>query len=284
MEHDQEEEDSVYDFLYVDAKRLALFLSQFNQFGHLTSLTRAATETGTKSGGLNVQILKVDTGSTAQTSQTRQFDTQWIAPLSFLDEVSKRGMLTRNLESARIGGLSLVTGKLSVFDLKVMQTAWSLDHVRQLILAGDGVDEQAYVSRQEKRKNARNNNSQLSSPKEAAIELIKNQPHAIVSTLRINSHTVWTSIQSEGLTISASDLMIKHGIRIAGEWSMVGIVDALPDNCDGDPFSLDEQAALSLGSLGGVIMGIAPALREVLGRPKSAYGMTPLMIFREISG
>ncbi len=29
MVQDQEKEDSVYDFLYIDSKRIALFLSQF---------------------------------------------------------------------------------------------------------------------------------------------------------------------------------------------------------------------------------------------------------------
>ena len=53
MAQDPEKGDSVYDFLYVDARRIAVFLSQFGQYGHLTSLTRAELEASSTSGGLN---------------------------------------------------------------------------------------------------------------------------------------------------------------------------------------------------------------------------------------
>jgi hypothetical protein len=123
-----EQGDSVYDFLYVDARRIAVFLSQFNQYGHLTLLTRAASETSSTSGGVNVVAAKLDTGASEQTSQTRQFDPQWLAPLSFLDQANERGMIFRDLVQARIGQLVLVSGRLAMFDLGVMRDAWNLKH------------------------------------------------------------------------------------------------------------------------------------------------------------
>ena|ERR1700730_5384451 len=101
-------EDSVFDFLYIDALRLAHFLSQFSEFGHLTTLTRSVSETGSSSGGVNLHVAKIDTAVSGQTAQTRQFDAQWIAPLSFLDRANERGMISRGLGEARIGRLVLV--------------------------------------------------------------------------------------------------------------------------------------------------------------------------------
>ena len=54
MALDRERDDSVYDFLYVDARRIAVFLSQFSQYGHLTTLTRAVSETSSAGGGINL--------------------------------------------------------------------------------------------------------------------------------------------------------------------------------------------------------------------------------------
>lgn len=281
-----EKDDSVYDFLYIDSRRLALFLSQFDQYGHLTALTRSVNETASKSGGVNVQIAKMDTSSSAQTAQTRQFDTQWVAPLTFLDQANQRGMISRDLENSGIGRLSLVTGELALFDLAVIQTAWGLDHVKKLLKQASSASTPQPINRQERRKSEKVGGGDPSSEFDAAISLLKTFPHAILATIQVDGQSVWSSVHADGLIVSASDLMIKHGVHIAGPWNMVGVVDALPDQDEPDQAAIvrQEAAAASLGSLGPFISGIAPAVRGLLGRPKSAYGMTPLLIFREVSG
>src|SRR5436305_1846102 len=117
MAQDPEKGDSVYDFLYVDARRIAVFLSQFEQYGHLTSLTRTVSETSSASGGVSVVAAKLDTAASEQSSQTRQFDPQWLVPLAFLDKADQRGMIVRDLGDARIGQLVLISGRLAMFDL-----------------------------------------------------------------------------------------------------------------------------------------------------------------------
>ena len=281
-----EKDDSVYDFLYIDSRRLALFLSQFSQYGHLTALTRSVNETASKSGGVNVQIAKMDTTSSEQTAQTRQFDTQWVAPLTFLDQANQKGMISRDLENSHIGRLSLVTGELALFDLAVIQTAWGLDHVKNVLRQASSTSAPQPTNRQERRKSEKTGGGDLSSGFEAALSLLKTFPHAILATIQVNGQSVWSSVHADGLIVSASDLMIKHGVHIAGPWNMVGVVDALPDQEEPDQAAnaRQETAAASLGSLGAFIGGIAPAVRGMLGRPKNAYGMTPLLIFREVSG
>ena len=74
--------NSVYDFLYVDQQRLAQFESQFSQYGNLTELTRSVGEVSSSGRVLNVHVAKVDTTTSGQTSQTRAFDPQWLAPFS----------------------------------------------------------------------------------------------------------------------------------------------------------------------------------------------------------
>jgi hypothetical protein len=70
---------------------------------------------------------------------------------------------------------------------------------------------------------------------------------------------------------------------------MVGILDALPDDVapsietDPERFVAHQTAALSLGSLWEVIAAIAPVARVALGRPPASFGMTPLVVFREIA-
>ena len=87
------------------------------------------------------------------------------------------------------------------------------------------------------------------------------------------------------MVTKTSDLLLKHGSIIQGEWAIVGVLDAMPDG--GAPAEGYDAEFASL--LGGSVIGTAaahlgPVARNMLGRPAGSYGMTPLLIFREISG
>jgi hypothetical protein len=69
---------------------------------------------------------------------------------------------------------------------------------------------------------------------------------------------------------------------------MLGILDAFPDD-NSEAEQMESEAAstasseMLAGSPFGELMNLMlPFIRPLLGRPFSAYGMTPLMIFREI--
>jgi hypothetical protein len=80
-------------------------------------------------------------------------------------------------------------------------------------------------------------------------------------------------------------LLLKHGVGIEGTWSMLGVLDALPisgfDEMKADLSQV--TAAESLGALGLLLGKLGPAIRRMLGRPDGSYGITPLLIFREVS-
>lgn len=288
--------DSVYDFLYVDARRIAVFLSQFSEYGHLTSLTRAASESSSTSGGVNVVAAKLDTGTSAQTNLTRQFDPQWLAPLSFLDQASQRGMIVRDLAEARIGQLALVSGRLAMFDLGIMRSAWGIDAIKDAIIqqasneaAGSAESNAHQMSRNERQRLERERKVAVTKEIGANLEMLKLLPHTIQTSIRTKEIEIWSSLPEENLIVPASELLIKHGHVVAGEWTMVGVVDAFPDQpiptveADADQFVTFALAAMSLGALWQMIAALAPIARMALGRPQTSFGMTPLLIFREVS-
>src|SRR4051794_34309148 len=129
MARDQEKEDSVFDFLYIDSCRIALFLSQFSQYGHLTSLTRTRTESATSSGALDIKLAKIDGSESESSTLNRQFDAQWVAPLSFLDQARQRGMI-KALTDGRIGNLVIVDGELEIRDLTIIKRAFEFPAMR----------------------------------------------------------------------------------------------------------------------------------------------------------
>ena len=74
--------------------------------------------------------------------------------------------------------------------------------------------------------------------------------------------------------------MLKHGAILSGTWNIVGILDALPEVVESDT---SVAAALGNTPLAQVVQSLAPLVRQIMGRPAHAYGLTPLLILREIS-
>lgn len=315
-EPDKAATDSVFDFLYHDARRVASYLAQFNDFGSLTSIqhTEAAQRAQQKTGALSAEgglagVAKAGGSSTAQSGShyqetaQRVYDPLWTNALSFLDFMQKRDLLRRDLQDARIGQIVMFSGDLSLFDLGVLKKMWDLPAVKKAMLQAAKSDEEqkaaaevVYGNRKERRKAAASfsgrKDSSVSNENEVAIEMLSVLPHMIQMSVSTSEHSVWACLREEFMVGSPSELMMKHGLTINGTWHIVGVVDALPDGDDyyppegGMPLSILQQmvAGSKLGYLAFTIAGtLIPPIRQMLGRPRDAYGLTPLLVFREIS-
>ena len=297
--------DSVYDILYHDARRVGLFLSQLDPSGHLTGLKQtesAETGSGMKVGAnISGGMIMARGGATLEDQRTanqresleRTYDPLWTNALTLLDFLDQRKMIQRDLHKSRIGQIVLVNGGLALFDLSMLKACWEIPSIRALMMGSVAAGQSSpSLTRQQPRQQRRQGER---SPKEApppiaadpvtiALDLLKHLPHGILASIRQYGDVIWCVLRDESLVIPSSDLLLKHGVSVPGTWNMLGILDALPDNgADGETLSQSAAADL-LGALGPLVGGLAPAIRATLGRPAEAYGMTPLLIFREISG
>jgi len=284
MPHAPETTDSVYDFLYVDNDRIALYLSQFDQHGHLTTITKSVSTSDRTTGTLNSVVAKAEGMSDTTTALAKHFDTQWVAPLLFLDRSNQRGMIKRELSSANLGQIVLSSGKIDFYDPTAMKDSLAIASIKKLIQDGAlnsqiGNHNSLPAPLKKKKDKEFIDNFNL------AFDMLKILPHSKQLTIRGEVNTVWCSLNSDCLIGTSSDLMLKYGANIPGCWHVVGILDAKPES----GFEADEQqegSTYSSDSGEGVMAqfytAIAPLARTVLGRPNSAYGVTPLLIFREV--
>ena len=282
----QEKEDSVFDFLYVDAQRIAVFLAQVDENGHLTGLSKTVSTTSNKGGTWNAQIAKRDFSDSEQSSIHKQFDPRWIAPLNFLAEA--QSMMKRDLEAARIGDLVLTSGELSMFDMSLLEKAWKLDFVKKAVVSSMGEQTQSVIrgrSRSERRRAGKlQESASAQKDAEAGLEFMGILPHLIQATIANGDHTVWCILREESLTTPANEIFLKHGVAVSGTWHIVGMIDALPDY-ESDEISRYNQivAANRLGGMSAAFAShIVIPVKTALGRPKEAFGITPILIFRQI--
>jgi hypothetical protein len=229
------------------------------------------------------------------------YDPLWLNARRLMDYLAEREMIVHELAKARIGQFALIRGKLAVFDLAMFREGWKQPAIRKAMLqeVGKNSEQQAQGDntlsrnqREQAKRDHRAKQEQEQPAMDAGLELLKLMPHAIQASLKTDDWSVWSSLREAGLVNSAADLFLKHGVAIAGEWTMLGILDALPhDDIESAPnrmldFFLEQRlAALSLGVIAGqALPSLAPMGQMLLGRPAQSYGMTPLLIFREVSG
>jgi hypothetical protein len=227
---------SVYDILYADAKRIGLLLSQFGSEGVLTELTRATNTSSETGGGIDIKIVKGDQKEGEKSELTRRFDPQWLIPLIFLRET--QSMLVGDITKARIGQFVLMSGALTILDLSILRLLWDVPFVQSSIAAGAKSEDMTAITAltRHDRRAARARGS-AASTKNPALEYVQNilnvvkvMPHGILANLVDKyKREFWCSLREDALIVPSSDLMLKHGTTMSGEWSAVGILDAVPD-------------------------------------------------------
>ncbi len=304
---------SVLDILYCDATRVGAFLSQFDELGVPTRVS--VSESMQKALGRSFKFgvgaglpavgnatLNVERGAPTQSGQqgeTRDYDPLWANAFALLDYLETNELIVRSLDAARIGQFVLATGSMSVMDLTLFKDLWATPGFKALIKSSQQKEtDVSSPNRQQRRANKQKSTvnteeSFASNATDTAFSIVSMLPHATQARVIVpeNNQTVWSSLRPEGMVISPSDILLKHGLAVAGEWSMMGILDALPDTDDSGNINPEGYDALFRGQIaatnnpfGEMMMHMLPFVRPMLGRPFNAFGMTPLLIYRKISG
>jgi hypothetical protein len=283
---DPEPEDSVLDVLYADTRRVSALLSQFGTDGVLTEFTRL-TEAGSEADrALDLKVVKLGTKENDRSATTRRFDPQWLIPFLLLDKASDQ--IHRDVTSAPIGSLAMVKGRLVVTDPMLLKELWKSPVMRKNLLAESSKTATLppHATSAEKAA-ARAAAAESKAQAESLFEILPMLPHSPQLSVLTEDEVVWSTIDQSYLVGTVSDLILKHGDRVAGEWSMVGVLDARPVSEDDNWGVLSAYDKMRLGymqdSIWKAALDIGPAVKMALGRPLTSYGMTPLIVFREVA-
>lgn len=263
-------DDSVYDFLYVDQRRIGLLLSQFGQDGVLTELVREAASGSESRGGIDIKIIKVDAKDKEDSKLSRRFDPQWLIPLLFLDQTKER--LRRDIEKAAIGALVLVEGDLWLTETSSLQAMYEKGALRSVAVkraresakaAGVQFDQTAF---------------------DLEVDLIARSPPQVQFHLHMAKGSVWSTLRPTGLITPPEEIASKHGVIVEGKWHVLGVKDAEPEPGRTLMDNRAEQLAAKYGPRGHLsdMLHTAEIRRRMFGRPVDAYGVIPLLIFRPV--
>lgn len=300
----EEGSDSVYDFLYQDAARIGSLLSQLGD-GPLQSFKRViATGSndkqeasyGGKIGVSGTGAHRTETEGTAsenRESLERGYDPLWGNALLLLDILHGRGVIRRKLDGATIGQFVIASGALVIMDLAMLRDLWRRPSFQQLIKAEANNQDPAISlpqglaagNRAERRRQGKSQErSAIAQPSvtEIGLDLVDLLPHTIQGWILEPDCEAFFTLQAGGLTIPSGDLMLKHGAHVGRGWNVLGIVDAVPGGMSEE--DINDLVRVTMGSaMGQLVTGLAQPVRELMGRPDTAYSVTPLLIFRPVA-
>jgi hypothetical protein len=239
---DPESLNSVLDFIYVDSKRISLYLAQFSQYGNLTTLVHSTSKKDEDRAKFGVSIgprafrgeAMSDTAETADTSLQKHYSTQWIAPLSLLEELQARDMIKRTLEDVQIGDIFILPGSLSLFDTSMWAKVWDVVAAQH-----DAKPRRDQGSRHPRRSTSdrglARSATNPSQPVDATgLRIIGALEQLAFLNFQSKGRRFWSLAESGCIVGGSTGLALKCGATIPGTWHMVAVLDAMPETESGD--------------------------------------------------
>lgn len=269
-EQESPSEEYLSDYAYIDTDRLAHYYAQLSKDGLITQ-SKKSSKTADKSFG-NVGFKAVVT-ATAHTELGTEhaiehmIDPAFSRPQQTLDALYENGYLGTDLKSAGIGELVLIKGRVSIFDIRLLRDMWQ--HMGNLVSKSAGEGQTLKLKDRQRLQAASKKEFEEIAP------LVAKLPHSIQGTFLTPEEAAWFTLEPKHMRINPEDIVFKHGCDLPGEWHMLGIVDARPE----DALDIDVITRVSTEMEGGLRLMLLH-LRGMMGRPFDRYGITPVVIFR----
>ena len=307
-EHDAQSTDSVYDFLYHDARRIGSFLAQFDNLGHLQQVTSSETVAKGAKRGYSLKVggslpvpgspegaeggitFGVDPSQSGSEALARVYDPLWTNALALLDCLDERGLIQRDVSAARLGQFVIASGKLSILNTEMVPKFWESQAIREM--AARQWSENARTQWAANPENAKLKGGQRDRAEKlvfnaatqmakGGLDILASFPHSAQCSIDGTNFSVWSSLSADGMVGTVADLSLKHGTELPGEWHLLGVLDALPDQIPAQTAIVNTGVPQHFGTL---IRNLSNLGRTMLGRAPGAYGMTALLLFREAGG
>jgi hypothetical protein len=199
------------------------------------------------------------------------------------------GLIGRDLATARLGQFVIASGNLTVLNPATLQKIVGSTNFQQHMIKKatdafrkqwNAVPQNAKLNRADKIKAEAVAVEVMEENARMNMELLLHYPYSAQCTITGSDFSVWSTLTGEGTVGPVADLSLKHGTNVPGTWHLLGILDALPSQIPpqiplaftGIPEHFD-KAIVNYSNMG----------RMLLGRKPEAYGMTALLLFREVS-
>jgi hypothetical protein len=263
--------ESLFDFLYVDTYRIKSYYAQLTGFGALSGLKMSDNTVMTQLKEASIGVPTVTGGKLSHTDMVtnageRSYDPIPSMPSDVINRLDELGFIERKLSNNNLGSLVLLSGKLGISDISLLKD------ISDIMLKQAAEEKAQAEPNPKKRKQVYE--QEIKSNKHIA-EFLKHIPYSLEARLILDNDEVWMTLNREEIIGSAYEINFKHGDFLSGNYYVLGVLDATPnDDYSNHQHQNELRVAMSI---------MTQELKKLMGRPNSCYGITPIAIFRVIT-
>ena len=268
MAQESQSIESIFDFFYLDTLKINSFYAQLTGNGAITSRKNTSNTVDDTTGEFSGSVPTIATAkstfkNSAGLGSEDVFDASVTMPREMIDRLDELGFINYELNENQLGNLLLLKGKLGVVDVAGMN-----DIIDPAIEFGIGQMPDAKPLE----KTAKNNLKKIIAPVATFMKAIPFALQARFFNEGDMSEEVWMTLSRTEMINSVHDLNFKHGDIMAGEWYILGVLDAIPNDQE---VKINETNEINV-----MLEAFTKMMKEQFGRPSTAFGMTPIAIFR----
>lgn len=262
---------SIFDFLYVDTYRIKSYYAQLTGFGALSGLKMSDNTVMTQLKEASIGVPTVTGGKLSHTDMVtnageRSYDPMPSMPSDVINRLDELGFIEHHLSPDNLGRLVLLSGKLGISDISLLKDA------SDALLKQVAEDKASLENNLNKRKKIYDQEIKAN---KHIFDFLKQIPYSLEARLLLNGDEVWMTLNREEIIGSAYEINFKHGDFLSGNYYVLGVLDATP-NDDYSNHQHQNELRVAMSSM-------TQELKKLMGRPNSCYGITPIAIFRVIT-
>lgn len=272
MVQDLPDIESIYDFFYLDNPKIKSFYAQLNGRGALNTLKDTSQISDVRKFEASLGIPAITGGKAgndhgATTTAEKLYDGIPTMPREMINRLDELGFIYRDLVPENLGSLILLKGALSIDDIETTKNLMkpSFDLAMDLMPTNE--------SSQQK--------EQMAKIMKPLVDFLEHIPFSLSCNLYVQKDDsslvdVWMSLSRDGMSSNIHDISFKHGTKLAGQWYVLGILDAIPNQYDENKWTMPDREGFDQ------FKSALSNVMKLFGRNDNAYGITPVAIFREI--
>ncbi|MBN6742938.1 hypothetical protein JKG47_21095 [Acidithiobacillus sp. MC6.1] len=197
----------------------------------------------------------------------RTFDSSWSVPLDVIGRLQSDGYIKQGFSGATFGDMVIVSGGASLLDIGTIKSLW-----KPGLEMFSGYLPQSTNAERKNAKEFRDNWGKIG-------QIIDKLPATVqIQISTAGDGRVWGTLNPDHLHVTPDDITMKYGSTVQGIWYLLGIFDARPDSEENVPHT-DGNGSFEFQN---AILNMMNAIKDMVGRPKDAYGVTPIAVFRKI--
>ncbi|MBC17050.1 MAG: hypothetical protein CL942_08365 [Desulfovibrio sp.] len=267
---------TLYDFLYIDLDRMQSLYAQMNS-GLLHAMEALYGQEEEKSnsgqlGGDPIGNLSHSNRTTVAESKTQHISPHDIILSDVLAGLHEMELIKDGSGDIDVGNFIVLEGKVSFVDYGMGKEFVDLIPT----FAGSSTPDLSHLPKKQRRQALKEHNKTNETGSILLSAIANMLPWEVQMIVDANNVEGWAIIDKQKLRDSAATMSLMYGSTLTGKWSMLGIVDQLHQEQPALPNAfLTNEMASGLSQA-------ASGINELVGCPKSAIGVTPLLLFRKV--